>query len=48
MADLTTFTRRESVVLATLQALEKEGISVIPPSPKNTSLPDAEEVSASL
>lgn len=45
MADITTFSNRESVVHAAFQALEKEGINFSPPSPKNACLPaDIEEV----
>ena len=45
MADIATFTSRDSVVHAAIQALEKEGIGITLPSPKNASLPDTEEVS---
>lgn len=47
MADITTFINRESVIHAAFQALEKEGINISLPFPKDVSLPDAEEVSAS-
>ena len=45
MADITTFTSRESVVHAAFQALEKEGIDISLPFPKDVSLPDTAEVS---
>lgn len=44
MADIATFTNRESVVNAVLRALEKEGINITLPSSQNASLPDTEEV----
>ena len=44
MADIATFTSRESVINAALRALEKEGINITLPSLHDPSLPDTEEV----
>lgn len=44
MADITTFTSRESVIHAAFQALEKEGINISFSFPKDASFPDTEEV----
>lgn len=45
MADISTFISRESVVHAAFQALEKEGINISLPFPRDVSLPDTAEVS---
>lgn len=44
MADIATFTNRDSVVNAVLRTLGKEGINITLPSSQNASLPDTEEV----